>query len=173
MEPELKRATTSQMMQQHSEHAGVQCAIVFSSIVCCFWLPMLFLMAAANVPDKCEKKDGLKTWLQVYGIVPMAVGILVQLLIVVFALMKVGFLFKLSLRLHGVSMCVSIALIIWGWIVYAGTDADCDGDDHPLPRTMTLVFLILGSIGLPCALCMAVAKTFGDVHEVSTTVHVR
>jgi hypothetical protein len=123
-------------------------------------------MAAARVPEECPNKDTFALWLTAYGIVPMAVGVLLQFFVVMMAICKAGAAFKLGLRLQLGTELISCGLIIWGWLVYADTDNDCDTSDDIKPRLLMYVFLIIGSIGLPCAVCGSLVKMCkGDVHQ--------
>lgn len=114
---------------------------------------MLFFMAAGNVLDTCED-DEFKLWLQIYGIVPMALAIALQILSAVLAMSGNPDVFKIGLRLQVLPQLLSVCLLVWGWITYSKTSKEkCVPDDGINPRTFALVWLIIGSIGIPGALC--------------------
>merc|ERR1712107_769874 len=119
---------------------------------------MLFFMGAANTLDTCEA-DNFQTWLKVYGLIPMCSGMFVQLIATVWACMGSSEMFKNALRLQGVTILVSIALLIWGWTEYSETsETACVGDGGVNPRTLALVNLIMGSISMPCMFCASLKQ---------------
>merc|ERR1711972_908017 len=67
--------------------------------------------------------------------------------------------FKNAFRLQGVTTLVGLGLVIWGWVEYSKTsEGKCVGGDGINPRTLALVFLIMGSIGVPCAVGVAIQQ---------------
>lgn len=136
--------------------------------VCCFWLPLIFFMGAANVLTTCENHSGFTLWMKLYSLIPMGVGLLMQMLVVLFAFVGNPALFKCGMRLQAMTGLVGVGLLIWGWMEYTKTSEEkcVDGSDGINPRTLSFVFLIMGSIGMPGAICAACSRGLGDPNQV-------
>eukprot|EP00932_Pfiesteria_piscicida_P021350 SRR837773.8139.p3 GENE.SRR837773.8139~~SRR837773.8139.p3 ORF type:complete len:190 (-),score=45.87 SRR837773.8139:207-713(-) len=72
---EQKQAMTIEDRMEAQKKSGLVSACM--APICCFWIPMLFFMGAANLKDECESEK-LKTWMKVYGLGPMCGMFLVQ-----------------------------------------------------------------------------------------------
>ncbi|CAE7528496.1 unnamed protein product [Symbiodinium sp. CCMP2592] len=133
---------------------------------CCFWIPLLFFLGAANVLQSCENYDRFTMWMKTYPLVPMCCGILVQLLVSCLACVGNRSVFKMGLRLQAFTGLAFVAALAWGWYEYSATSEEgCVGSDKINPRTLSLVFLIMGSIAAPSVMCTAVSKgCVGDVN---------
>jgi thiol-disulfide isomerase/thioredoxin len=152
---EMKRASTKQLME-NSAQAGPCTAICMAA--CCFWIPLLCFLGAANLLETCES-DHFGVWLKVYGLLPLSSAIVVQCVAAFWARKRSKEHFKNALRLQGFTSLVMFGMFIWGWVEYAKTTEDaCVGaeDVDVNPRKLALAFLIMGSIGAPCALCSSI-----------------
>eukprot|EP00933_Yihiella_yeosuensis_P047946 TRINITY_DN4393_c0_g1_i3.p1 TRINITY_DN4393_c0_g1~~TRINITY_DN4393_c0_g1_i3.p1 ORF type:complete len:205 (-),score=33.88 TRINITY_DN4393_c0_g1_i3:446-1060(-) len=169
MPQELVRLPTTQLMDNHAK-AGPILVVAIPCFfgVCCFWLPMIFWMAADNLLASCESYDNFKLWFRLYAVVPICVVTLMQLIVSILARAGNGAVFKLGLRLQICSALVQTGLIIWGWIEYMKTSEDkcVDPDDGINPRTLAMVFLAMASIGTPGVVCGVLKKATGDVNQV-------
>mmetsp|Transcript_63254 Transcript_63254/g.100424 ORF Transcript_63254/g.100424 Transcript_63254/m.100424 type:complete len:180 (-) Transcript_63254:116-655(-) len=163
----MKRIPTDQLIEEQKKGAPIILCVTFCApACCCFWIPLLFFLGAANVLQTCENYESFTVWLRTYGLVPMCCGIFFQLLVTFTACCGNHTLFKLALRLQILTGCVSVGMMIWGWVEWSRTEEEpCVGNDDINPRTLALVFLILGSIGAPSVLAGALYKGLcGDVN---------
>lgn len=150
-------ANTLLLMQQQGNLCTL-CLVCTLPAACCFWIPMIFFMAAANVPDACTNKDDFALWLRVHGLAPLLIGVVVQALAVVFAIVQAAQLFKFALRTQILVQLLGGCFTIWGWAVYGGGDASCNTAEDVRPRTLALVWLVLGSICLPCVIIGSIRR---------------
>ncbi|CAE7937469.1 unnamed protein product [Symbiodinium necroappetens] len=111
-------------------------------------------------------QDRFTMWMKTYPLVPMCCGILVQLLVSCLACVGNRSVFKLGLRLQAFTGLAFVAALAWGWYEYSATSEEgCVGSDKINPRTLSLVFLVMGSIAAPSVMCTAVSKgCVGDVN---------
>eukprot|EP00439_Symbiodinium_sp_Y106_P071441 s1728_g12.t2 len=121
-------------------------------------------------------QDRFTMWMKTYPLVPMCCGILVQLLVLrvtgslrreaVPASLVHWSVFKMGLRLQAFTGLAFVAALAWGWYEYSATSEEgCVGSDKINPRTLSLVFLVMGSIAAPSVMCTAVSKgCVGDVN---------
>lgn len=152
---EMPRATTKQLMKQQSQSGPFT---VVCMPLCCFWVPMLFFMGAANTLSTCES-DHFVVWMKVYGLAPLACAMLVQIIASFWACRGSGEHFKNALRLQGLTSLITVALFIWGWVEYMKTSEEkCVGDGDINPRALALAWLIMGSFGVPLSFCAALKQ---------------
>ncbi|OLQ04918.1 hypothetical protein AK812_SmicGene11952 [Symbiodinium microadriaticum] len=163
----IVRIPTEQLIEEQKQGAPFVLAAMFcTNSCCCFWIPLLFFLGAANVLQSCENYDRFTMWMKTYPLVPMCCGILVQLLVSCLACVGNRSVFKLGLRLQAFTGLAFVAALAWGWYEYSATSEEgCVGSDKINPRTLSLVFLVMGSIAAPSVMCTAVSKgCVGDVN---------
>ena len=133
---------------------------------------MIFFLGASNVLTSCGNYETFTAWLRTYGLVPMLFSILMQCVTVLMAFWGNESAFKMSLRIQYLAGALASALLIWGWVEWSYTEEEvCVGDGDINPRTLALVFLILGSICGPCVLFGSLYKGLcGDMNEVTAVV---
>ena len=158
--PELQRVSTTKMMKDQAQRAPmVLLTVLLVNGCCCFWIPLLFFVGASNVLKDCERYDAFTLWMKTYTLVPMAMGVLMQLLVAVLACVGSGSVYKLGLRLQFLTSFVAIGYVVWGWFEYFSTEEEtCVGDGEINPRSLALVFLILASLSVPGAMLTAIKK---------------
>lgn len=151
----VKRATTKQLMEKEAVQGP---CTAFCTVGCCFWIPMLFFMGAANTLTTCES-DHFALWLKIYGTLPLASLVVMHLIATFWACRRSGTHFKNALRIQGVTSLIMLTMLIWGWVEYAKTsEVMCVGGEDINPRTLALVYLILGSVFSCCSSCVAVQQ---------------
>jgi len=162
----IVRIPTQQLIEEQKQGAPFVLAAMFcTNGCCCFWIPLLFILGAANVLQSCENYDRFTMWMKTYPLVPMCCGILVQLLVSCLACVGNRSVFKMGLRLQAFTGLAFVAALAWGWYEYSATSEEgCVGSDKINPRTLSLVFLVMGSIAAPSVMCTAVSKGVGDVN---------
>ncbi|CAK8992420.1 unnamed protein product [Durusdinium trenchii] len=165
---EVVRVPTDKLMEEQRNGAPVVlCMWLCVPACCCFWIPMLFFMGAANALPICPNYDSFTIWMKTYGLAPTLCAIAVQFLVTLTACCRNHCLFKLALRLQVLTGLVGVGLMAWGWVEYSQTEeTPCVGTGDINPRTLALVFLIFGSIGAPGVLTAALMRgCCGDVNE--------
>ncbi|CAE7250115.1 unnamed protein product [Symbiodinium pilosum] len=166
------RIPTRQLIEQQKQGAPVVLAAMFCmNSCCCVWIPVLFFLGAANVLTTCENYDRFTLWMRTYPLVPMCCGTLVQLLVTCLACVGNRSFFKLGLRLQALTGLAFVAAMSWGWYEYSiTTEESCVGTGDINPRTLSLAFLVLGSVAAPSMLCTAVSRgCCGDFNTLETT----
>mmetsp|Transcript_40440 Transcript_40440/g.119933 ORF Transcript_40440/g.119933 Transcript_40440/m.119933 type:complete len:179 (-) Transcript_40440:164-700(-) len=124
------------------------------SLLCCWWLPLLFVLGAGGVHKDCEAEN-FKTWMMVFGVVPWAAQMLINLVATCFAYYGWKFAFKMALRFTALVGLLSVVLLVWGYVEYAKTNEDCVSDDADInPRALALFQLALSGAVLPCIPCV-------------------
>lgn len=147
----LERASTSKMMQEQVSKEGPAQLV---SLLCCWWLPLLFVLGAGGVHKDCEAEN-FKTWMMVFGVVPWAATTLIGLVATVFVYYAWRSAFKMALRFHALNGVFTIILLVWGYVEYAKTNEDCVSDDADInPRALALFQLALSGAVLPCIPCV-------------------
>merc|ERR1719265_1621024 len=121
---------------------------------------MIFFMAAGNVLETCDNYDSFKLWLRLYGLVPFACAVLMQVFVVLISCVGNEACFKMSMRIQALTGCVSVGFVIWGFVEYTKTDeAECvDPQGDINPRLLAIVFLVCGAIGAPGTICAALRR---------------
>ncbi|CAJ1359964.1 unnamed protein product [Effrenium voratum] len=171
--PELQRVPTDQLQEEQKKGGPIMLGgMICVNACCCFWIPLIFFLGAANTLETCENYDSFTMWMKTYALVPMGISILMQLVVVLAAYCCNGTGFKIALRLQILTGAVAVGMMIWGWVEYSRSSEDlCVGSGDVNPRTLALVFLIMGSLGAPGVLIGAIYKgCCGDVNMRGTTV---
>jgi len=160
---ELRRLNTDTRMELQSMSGlrGVALQWCLSGVMC-FWIPMIFFMAAANTLTSCEKE--LDTFMKVYSLSLIIVTPTISCMALIFASIQSKICFKVAERLQVVTGFAHLGLEFWGWVIWANTtdqlcyDPTTDHTHAINPRTLTFVFLVVQACLLGCiflALCCA------------------
>merc|ERR1712228_690851 len=134
---------------------GILCA----STCLCLWIPLIFILSAANVLPTCEDPH-FGRFLIFYSLFPFLIGHGAYCIVAVSAYRKLGLLFK-HISGFAVSVCFIWSVIqVWAWVLYISTsDSACyDGErqmEHYInPRTLLFISLVtqscLAGLGLFC-----------------------
>mmetsp|Transcript_125852 Transcript_125852/g.245529 ORF Transcript_125852/g.245529 Transcript_125852/m.245529 type:complete len:175 (+) Transcript_125852:74-598(+) len=152
---QVHRTETAVLMQETPKKTAMT---VLLTPLLCFWIPLLFFMAAGNVSSTCETGT-FKLWLQLYGIVPITLSLAFMILTGILAKLGNPDMFKSGLQFQALPQIVSLCLLVWGWVTYSKTsDEKCVKEGGINPRLLALVWLILGSIFSPCVLCAIMSQ---------------
>lgn len=132
----------------------------------CFWIPMCFIMAAANVLPTCEtpktlfgQRRHLDNFMIEYSLLVFLSGPVCQTLVALASCAGSKFCFKWSEQFHQLMGAVQLGLMIWGWVMWANTSDDLCYDperpdqDHDINPRKLLFGMILTQtilIGLTC-----------------------
>eukprot|EP00933_Yihiella_yeosuensis_P071146 TRINITY_DN7933_c0_g1_i5.p1 TRINITY_DN7933_c0_g1~~TRINITY_DN7933_c0_g1_i5.p1 ORF type:complete len:193 (-),score=23.08 TRINITY_DN7933_c0_g1_i5:308-886(-) len=169
--PEMERKSTKEMMKEYAQETPQAALhIACCSAICCFWVPLLFFIAATNLPETCEEYDTFKLWLKLYSVLPLGTFIIMLLITSLVARSGNKTLYILGLRLLLFSTSVvSLGLFIWGCKeFYLTTDDNCTDPDGFNSRALAGVFLVFGFLLIPtqcCCLCQSILNN----NELDTT----
>lgn len=158
----MPRKTTKQIME--AQAANGPCFALLPA-VCCFWIPLLFFLGAANTLPTCESGE-LKVWMRTYSLLPFVSFAVMHIIGTFLACRGDGFAFKSTIFwFQGVTAILMVGMVTWGWVEYSKTSEQmCVGDRAINPRTLTLVFLVIECClyvccGL-CAICASAEERF-------------
>lgn len=165
----LQAFSTRRLMKEASnsagwEGAGAHCA---GALGCCWWIPLIFFMAATNVEDDCEL--GLGIWLRICGLVSILTGPCLHVLAIIFAHSRMACLFKCTRILFFNSVLIVLGMSLSGFVVYAVvSEPRCLKEDwsgiHPITLTLVWAILVPGlmclscCVGVLCFLCGAAVE---------------
>jgi hypothetical protein len=120
--------------------------------LCCFWIPMIFFMGAANVLETCEAYLG--EWMRVFGIIAVVLQPVMECLSISAAKAKCRIAFKLGNCLRILGGLAAIGNCVYGFLIHAATtDENCYGGEGIDPRLLTMVFCISNVVSIGLALC--------------------
>mmetsp|Transcript_91959 Transcript_91959/g.268933 ORF Transcript_91959/g.268933 Transcript_91959/m.268933 type:complete len:192 (-) Transcript_91959:378-953(-) len=162
----LLHMNTSARLEVAKEGASLIPVIWCATGCCCFWIPMVFFFAAANVLQSCEQD--LSIFLKVYGLVSIVLAPCMQTMIIAAAWAGSETCFKFAGRLHLLTSALSLGLMAAGWVFWhETTDTACYDPDgaHDLgdinPRTLLFVWVIIGTAASTCVACGVLCSVCG------------
>jgi len=137
---------TRAMMEDSSfKNVMIDC---FGTSVCCWWMPLVFFLAAANVTDAgCEV--GLDIWLRLCGIFLFAAIPGCHCVYYVFGRCKAPMCFKISRKVMWTAPLIFIGYSFSGFGIYAVVSEDkCLKTNWSgvQPITLVLAWAIIGSV---------------------------
>mmetsp|Transcript_101571 Transcript_101571/g.270100 ORF Transcript_101571/g.270100 Transcript_101571/m.270100 type:complete len:189 (-) Transcript_101571:93-659(-) len=152
----LRMSTSANMEIAKESFMYVPCVWCCTGM-CCFWVPMIMFFAAANVLTTCE--NDLSIFLKVYGLVNIILTPLALTLAVGAAHVGSRGCFKLASKMPALGSVFGFAMTIAGWVLWGqSTDVACYSPDvaHEHadinPRTLILVYNIMGTVGWGCSI---------------------
>jgi len=151
------RPSTAEKVDDAVKHSWSSVCASWTWSLLCIWMPIIFFMGASNVPDTCEQNLGL--WMRLFALLAIFLFPLMQCLIVILGKTQINLLYKLSLTIHIITNLVGLGLIIWGWIVWAGSSEEqCFDGTGVNPIVLSLIFLIFATFSsfLLCVMLVAV-----------------
>jgi len=122
----------------------------------CFWAPMCFFMAAANVLPTCEtpsylgiERSHLDNFMKLYSFWTVLTAPVLTTIVVMSACSGKVCCYTWAKRVQYPVHVVSLLLMIWGFVIYGNTtdelcyDPDRPGQEHGInPRTLLLWYLL-------------------------------
>merc|ERR1712061_585498 len=97
------------------------CATLF----CCFWVPLVFFMCAANILPTCEEPN-LGRFLKLYSVVPLLTGHVLHCVFAVCAYLELKSFFRRANHVIGFTGCLLLCFQAYGWFEYFRTsDVNC------------------------------------------------
>lgn len=171
--PDLERQSTSAKMEAMAT-GGPMIFPLFVCMwgACCFWMPLVFYLSAANVLPQCEKD--LALFMKVYGLYIFVAAPVFLLFMFCIASCGNKTLFKAYGALVAlISAGIAFGMICWGYVLWSGTTTEnCyDGEaqhDHPInPRTLCIVFIACGAGGMAenCTRAFTKAKDYATSQD--------
>jgi len=175
-QPQLLRADTSMRMQLTKQTATQRLTYQLCSAGCCFWLPLVCFLAAANTLETCQELDSLTgvqsigDFIKQYSLFMILSPVFVQIMCILAAKSGSKFCFKEAEYLHFITAGFQIGLMIRGWMHYHNTtDEACyNGVDpepeHAInPRTLLYAILLVQTILISIILCCVPCVLMGWV----------
>ena len=154
----LMRTNTEGQMSLNTKTALAQ---VLVPLLVGVWVPIVFLMAAANMDvERCEQPNML-LWLRLQVFVLWGLPISLTAVTLLGACQQNKFIFKFGQRTNRLSGVVPLCLFFWGWFIIASsTSANCVNDDSGVnPRLLMLVVTVFIPAALVPLLCCVVFCT--------------
>jgi len=175
-QPQLLRADTSMRMQLTKQTATQRLTHQLCTAGCCFWLPLVCFLAAANTLETCQELESLtgvqsiSEFIKQYSLFMILSPVFVQIMCILAAKSGSKRCFKEAEYLHFITAGFQIGLMVRGWMHYHNTtDEACyNGVDpepeHAInPRTLLYAILLVQTILISIILCCVPCVLMGWV----------